>query len=164
MIISYLSSYFSFSFSGFIDFDDESSGVNVILLVFIVIGILIGTLIFVGVIYNCFKRHKQGRHIFSGKHMKESISFKEVDQSDDESDYEAKSSKDRRGSADSTDSLKPTAPINEAKETKVDINMKKDEENGLLKENGSNSNTSSPTESEKDAKNAESELKHIDED
>merc|ERR1712150_191959 len=96
--------------------------------------------------------------------MKESISFKEVDQSDDESDSEAKSSNDRRGSAEFTDSLRPTAPINEAKETKVDTNMKKDEENGLLKENGSNSNTSSPTESEKDAKNAESELKHIDED
>ena len=144
---------FSILFLGVVDFTDESSGVNVILLVFIVIGILIGSLIFVGVIYNCFKRHKQGRHIFSGKHMKDSMSFKEVDQSDDENDSDSRSLKDRRESAESTDSPKNTEEINGAtKETKVDINMQKDEENTLLEETGSNSCTSDPNESGKDAK------------
>ena len=148
-------------FLDFVDFEDESTGPNVILLVFIIIGIMIASLIFVGVIYNCIKRQKQGRHIFSGKHVKDSLSFKEVDQSDDESDCDSKHSTEKRGSTESIDSQ---CDLKVKTDTKVDITIENQEETELLEVKESNQNISNQNETSQDTKTAENDLKHIDED
>ena len=148
-------------FLDFVDFEDESTGPNVILLVFIIIGIMIASLIFVGVIYNCIKRQKQGRHIFSGKRVKDSLSFKEVDQSDDESDCDSKHSTEKRGSTESIDSQ---CDLKVKTDTKVDITIENQEETELLEVKESNQNISNQNETSQDTKTAENDLKHIDED
>ena len=118
-----------FNILGFIDIEEEGTGTNVILLIFIVVGILIGSLIFVGVIYNCIKRHNQGRHLFSGKHIKDSMSFKEVDQSEKDSDSDSNCSKEGRGSIESKDSQEISEKSSSVIKTKVDITVEKEDVN-----------------------------------
>ena len=153
-----------FNIIGFIDIEEEDTGVNVILLIFIVVGILIGSLIFVGVIYNCIKRHNQGRHLFSGKHIKDSISFKEVDQSEKDSDSESNCSKERRGSIESEDSRKMSDNSSSAKETKVDITVEKEEISSLLETEVLKSEINNQDNDSNNVKSTEDDMKHIDED
>ena len=135
-----------------------------ILLIFIVVGILIGSLIFVGVIYNCIKRHNQRRHLFSGKHIKDSISFKEVDQSEKDSESDSNCSKERRGSIESEDSWKMSEISSSVKETKVDITVEKEEVSSLLEADVLKSELNNQDNDLNNVNSAEDDMKHIDED
>ena len=154
----------SFNILGFIDIEEEGTGVNVILLIFIVVGILIGSLIFVGVIYNCIKRHNQGRHLFSGKHIKDSKSFKEVDQSEKDSDSDSNCSKERRPSIESENSRKMSDKSSSVKETKVDITVEKEEVSSLLEADVLKSEINNHDNDLSNVNSAEDDMKHIDED
>ena len=161
-VLEYIQS--SFNILGFIDIEEEGTGVNVILLIFIVVGILIGSLIFVGVIYNCIKRHNQGRNLFSGKHIKDSISFKEVDQSEKDSDSDSNCSKERRPSIESENSRKMSDKSSSVKETKVDITVEKEEVSSLLEADVLKSEINNHDNDLSNVNSAEDDMKHIDED
>ena len=161
-VLEYIQSFFNIL--GFIDFEEEGTGVNVILLIFIVVGILIVSLILVGVIYNCIKRHNQGRHLFSGKHIKDSISFKEVDQSEKDSDSDSNCSKERRPSIESEDSRKMSDISSSVKETKVDITVEKEEVSSLLEADVLKSEINNQDNDLNNVNPVEDDMKHIDED
>ena len=113
-----------------ISIGDGEEGINVILLVLIVVGIIVASLIFVGVIYNCIKRHKRGRHLFTGEQLRK-VNEYDDDESDSEEDstseYERKSSKDF---AEDNNISKVNAK--QSTETKVDIEMDAKEGKPLL--------------------------------
>ena len=74
------------------EFDSlDSDGVDekndVVLLVFIVVGVLIALLVIVGVVYNIVKRRKQGRNVFSGS-RRDDISLKDIQSLEDGSESE----------------------------------------------------------------------------
>ena len=111
--------------------DDEEEGINVILLVLIAVGILLAALILVGVLYNCVKRRKQGRHLFTGAH----ISLEEIDGSEDENESHDDSKPQNDGDQSSICSKcsKSISQTNmNTNETKVDIELDKEEINPLL--------------------------------
>ena len=111
--------------------DDEEEGINVILLVLIVIGVLLGSLIMVGVLYNCVKRRKQGRNLFTGTQL----SLEEIDGSEEENDSHDDSNPQNDGDRSSICS-KCSKSISQTniniKETKVGIEQDKEEINPLL--------------------------------
>ena len=65
-------------------FGKEENSVDIIMLLAITAGAVIGAIIVVGVLYNCIKRRHQGRHLNSRSQKEESLSCDEEDQSQDE--------------------------------------------------------------------------------
>ena len=70
-----------------LDSDGTEEKNDVVLLVFIVIGVLIALLVIVGLVYNIVKRRKQGRNVFSGS-RRDDISLKDIESVEDGSDSE----------------------------------------------------------------------------
>ena len=95
---------------------------------------------------------------------KDSISFKEVDQSEKDSDSDSNCSKEKRASLESVESRKMSEISSSVKETKVDITVEKEELNSLLEADVSKSEMNNQDNDSNNVNSAGDDIKHIDED